>query len=185
MILPERYTRIAVLFHWVTAILITANVIFILSAESVGSENIRFMYDTHKSIGITVLGLVIMRTLWRLTHSPPALPAAYKSWEKTASKLAHSALYFIMFFMPITGWLHDSAWEAAADMKLNYFGLFELPRLGWLLNMEPTAKEAWHGLLGQAHEIGGYALYALVSIHIAAALKHQFIDKHRELQRMW
>jgi cytochrome b561 len=184
MTISERYTRPAVILHWLMAILIVINVVFILSAESVGETNIRFMYDTHKSIGITVFGLVVLRILWRLTHRPPALPFDYKRWEKLASKWTHGVLYFIMFFMPVSGWLHDSAWKGAAENKLGYFGLFELPRLGWLMDMEPAAKEAWHGVMGQAHEIGGYALYALVFLHIAGALKHQFVDKHRELQRM-
>ena len=148
-------------------------------------KNIRFVYDTHKSIGITVLGLVILLVLWRITHRPTALPAVYKPWEITVSKVTHGILYFIMFFMPLSGWLHDSAWDAAAEIKLHYFGLFELPRLEWIMQMEPVAKQALHGILGEAHEIGGYALYALVFLHIAGALKHQWIDKHKELQRMW
>jgi cytochrome b561 len=184
MTLPDRYTRTAIMLHWVIAVLIAANVFFILTADKFGDENIRFMYDTHKSIGLTVLGLVIIRLLWRVTHRPPELPADYKSWERSASKAAHLTLYFIMFFLPISGWLHDSAWEAAAEIKLNYFGLFELPRLGMIMEMEPIAKKALHGVLGEAHEIAGYALYALVFLHIGGALKHQFVDKHRELQRM-
>lgn len=184
MTLPERYTRPAIWLHWGIALLIAANVFFIQTAKSFGDENIRFMYDTHKSIGVTVLGLAVLRLLWRFTHRPPELPADYKSWERRASKAAHWSLYFIMFFLPISGWLHDSAWDAAAEIKLNYFGLFELPRLGLIMEMEPVAKKALHGILGEAHEIAGYALYALVFLHIGGALKHQFIDKHRELQRM-
>jgi cytochrome b561 len=179
-----RYTKTAVFFHWIIAVLIVVNVAFALLAESMGDENIRFMFDTHKSIGITVLGLVIMRLLWRMTHRPPALPPEYKSWERSASKITHWTLYFIMFAMPISGWLHDSAWKAAPEIKLNWFGLFELPRLGWIMNMDDATKEIWHDIMGEAHEIGGYALYALVFLHIAGALKHQLIDKHRELQRM-
>lgn len=185
MALPDRYTRPAVILHWLIAVLITINVALILSAESVADENVRFVYDTHKSIGITVFGLVMLRILWRLTHRPPALPAAYKAWEKTASKWTHGILYFIMVFMPVSGWLHDSGWKAAAEIKLYWFGLFEVPRLNFLMIMEPAAKEAWHEVLGEAHEIGAYALFALVFLHVAGALKHQFVDKHRELQRMW
>jgi cytochrome b561 len=185
MNLPDRYTRTAINLHWIIAVLIVVNVAFGLLAESMGDENIRFMFDTHKSIGITVFGLVVLRLLWRMTHKPPALPLDYKPWERTVSKAAHWSLYGLMFFMPLTGWLHDSAWEAAAEIKLNYFGLFELPRLGWIMEMEPVAKKVWHGILGEAHEIGAYALYALVFLHVAGALKHQWIDKKRELQRMW
>ncbi len=184
MTLPDRYTRMAVMLHWIIAALMIANVGLGLLFKSFGDENIRFLIDTHKSIGLTVLSLVIVRILWRITHRPPALPPEYKAWEKAASKWTHAFLYFIMFFLPISGWLHDSAWEAAAEIKLNYFGLFELPRLGLIMDMEPAAKKALHGILGEAHEIAGFALYALVFLHVGGALKHQFIDKHRELQRM-
>jgi cytochrome b561 len=183
--LTERYTRPAVILHWLIAVLIITNIVFALMAEDAPEENIRFLYDTHKSIGITVFGLVIMRILWRLTHRPPALPAEFKPWEKTVSQWTHGILYFIMVFMPVSGWLHDSAWKAAAEVKLYWFNLFELPRLGFLMAMEPAAKEAWHDILGEAHEIGAYALFALVILHVAGALKYQFIDKQRELQRMW
>ena len=124
MTLSDRYTRPAVILHWLIAVLITINVAFMLSVDLVAEESVRFMYDTHKSIGITVFGLVILRVLWRLTHRPPALPAVYKRWEVTASKWTHGILYFIMIFMPLSGWLHDGAWDAAAEIKLTYFGLF-------------------------------------------------------------
>jgi cytochrome b561 len=184
MDISDRYTRPAVILHWLIAVLIIVNVAFGLLAEDAAEENVRFMYDTHKSIGITVFGLVILRILWRLTHRPPALPSVYKVWEIAASKWTHGILYFIMVFMPISGWLHDSGWKAATEIKLYWFGLFEVPRLGYLMAMEPAAKEAWHEILGEAHEIGAYALFALVFLHIAGALKHQFVDKHKELQRM-
>jgi cytochrome b561 len=180
-----RYTRMAILFHWVVAVLIISNLTLIQFTESFGENNVRFMYDTHKSIGVTVLGLVILRLLWRLTHTPPAHLVGQKAWEKIASKWAHAFLYFLMFFMPLTGWVHDSAWDAAPEIKMYWFDLFEVPRIEWVMALEPPVKEIWHGILGQAHEIGGYALYGLIFLHVAGALKHQFYDKQRELQRIW
>lgn len=180
-----RYSRTAIALHWIIAILITINVGLALLAEAFGEDRIRFMIDTHKSIGITVLGLAIMRLIWRATHVPPALPDHYKPWERRAAAAAHVFLYLLIFAMPISGWLHDSAWKAAPEVKMYWFGLFEWPRIGWIMTMEPAAKESLHGLLGEVHELLALVLYLLVFVHIAAALKHQFIDKQPELQRMW
>ncbi len=182
--LVERYSRPAIWLHWIIGVLIIANLAIGILHDHVGEENVRFMINTHKSIGITVLGLAIMRLLWRLTHRPPALPGHYKRWEKTTSHIVHWLLYFMIFALPVTGWMHDSAWKAAPEIKMYWFGLFEWPRIGWIMNMEPAAKEAFHDVMGERHEILGFALIALVLLHIGAALKHQFIDKERELQRM-
>jgi cytochrome b561 len=66
-----------------------------------------------------------------------------------------------------------------------WFGLFEWPRIGWIMNMDPAVKESLHGLFGEVHESLALILYLLVFLHVAGALKHQFLDKHAELQRMW
>jgi cytochrome b561 len=185
MTLPERYTRPAIFFHWLIAALIIINFAFGKLYEAFGEDNIRFMINAHKSIGITILGLAIMRILWRLTHKPPPLPANFKPWEKRASHFAHIALYVLIFALPISGWLHDSAWKAAPEVKMYWFGLFEWPRISFIMNMDAEAKEVLHGQLNWFHEMFGYALFALFILHVGGALKHQFIDKHPELQRMW
>ena len=185
MTLPERYTRPAIILHWLIAALIIVNFAFGKLYEAFGEDNIRFMIDTHKSIGITVLGLAVMRILWRFTHKPPPLPEEYKPWEKRASHIAHIGLYVLIFALPISGWLHDSAWKAAPEVKMYWFGLFEWPRISVIMNMDAEAKEVLHGQLNWFHEMFGYGLLALFIAHVGGALKHQYIDKHPELQRMW
>ncbi len=180
----ERYTRPAIWLHWIIGVLMIGNIAIGFLHESFGEDNVRFMINTHKSVGITVLGLAIMRLLWRLTHRPPALPSTYQRWEKGASHAVHWLLYFLIFALPVTGWMHDSAWKAAPEIKMYWFGLFEWPRMGWIMNMDPVAKEAFHDVMGERHELLGWILIALLVLHIGGALKHQFIDKERELQRM-
>jgi cytochrome b561 len=85
----------------------------------------------------------------------------------------------------LSGWMHDSAWKAAPEIKMYWFGLFEWPRISWIMELEPVLKEQWHEVLGEVHEIMGKILLALFVLHVGGALKHQFIDKHPELQRMW
>jgi cytochrome b561 len=181
----RKYSGVAVLLHWIIAVLIIVNLVLSHMTEMIPEESIRFAIDTHKSIGITVLGLVLMRILWRVTHKPPPPAEGLKSWERQLSRFTHGILYFLMVAMPLTGWMHDSAWKAAPEIPMRWFGLFEWPRISAIMTMEPEAKEQAHGILGDWHENMGYVLIALVLLHIAGALKHQFFDGEPLLQRMW
>lgn len=180
-----RYTRVAVVLHWLIALLILCNVALGLSFEWLPDGAVRSAVDTHKSIGITVLGLVLLRILWRLGHPPPPLPRVYARWEKIASHAAHILLYGLMLALPISGWLHDSAWKGAATHPMTLFGLIGWPRIGFIESIEPGKKEMLHTLFNTVHIYLGYALYALLALHIGGALKHQWLDRERELQRMW
>jgi cytochrome b561 len=180
----ERYGRPAILLHWIIAVLIVANVTLALCVDALPDGWVRPVIDTHKSIGITVLGLALLRLLWRLSHPAPPLPKSYPRWERRAAHLAHVCLYLLIFALPLSGWMHDSAWKDAATHPMRWFYLFEWPRIGWIMQVAPPAKEALHTLFGRVHTALGYVLYALVAAHVAGALKHQWIDKHPELQRI-
>jgi cytochrome b561 len=180
----ERYTRTAIVLHWLLALLIIGNALLALSVDLLPDAWVRPVIDTHKSIGITALGLVLLRLLWRASHSPPRLPQAYASWERAASHVAHGILYALMLALPLSGWMHDSAWKDAVTHPMQLFGLFEWPRLGFITALPPAIKESMHTLFGTVHTGLGYALYALLALHVGAALKHQWIDRHPELQRM-
>ena len=180
----ERYTRTAVVLHWLLALLIVGNVLLALSVDFLPDGWVRAAIDTHKSIGITALGLVLMRLLWRVSHRPPPLPQAYASWERAASHVAHGLFYALMLALPLSGWMHDSAWKDAATHPMQLFGLFAWPRIGLIGALPPAMKESLHALLGSVHTALGYGLYALLALHVGAALKHQWIDRQPELQRM-
>ncbi len=179
-----RYTRAAVVLHWLIAVLIVANVTLGLSAEFLPDSWVRPVIDTHKSTGITVLGLVLLRILWRIGHPPPPLPVAYPRWERIGAHLAHAALYALMLALPLSGWLHDSAWKEAATHPMRLFGLVGWPRIGFIEGIEPVRKESLHDLFGAVHVALGYVLYALLALHIGGTLKHQLVDREPELQRM-
>ena len=180
----DRYTLTAVALHWLLALLLLVNVALALSVDLLPDGWVRPVIDAHKSIGITALGLVLLRILWRASHRPPPLPQAYAAWERKASHAAHALLYLVMLALPLTGWLHDSAWKDAATHPMHWFGLFEWPRIGYITALPAAAKEGWHDTFGAAHEAAGYALYALLALHVAGALKHQWADRQQELQRM-
>ena len=178
-----RYTRIAAALHWVIAVLIMGNVGLALVAESLPDGWIRPGIDLHKSIGLTVLGLVILRVLWRLAHPPPALPADYPGWQKRVSHVAHMVLYGLMFALPVSGWLHDSAFKYAGQHPLTLYWIVPWFRIGMVESMDPVAKENFHTALYTVHAVSAYALYSVLALHILGALKHQW-EGGRELQRM-
>ncbi len=182
--LPDRYTRTAVVLHWLIAALIVVNVALGLSADHLPDAWVRPVIDTHKSTGITVLGLVILRLLWRAAHRPPPLPASYARWERAAAHAAHLALYVLMLLLPLSGWLHDSAWKDAVTHPMSLYGLVPWPRIGVIERIEPVTKESLHDLFGAIHTTFGYLLYAVLALHIGGALKHQWLDREPELQRM-
>ena len=179
-----RYTRTAMILHWLIAVLIAINVATILVVEHIPEGWVRPAVDTHKSIGITVLGLVLLRILWRIANPPPPLPDAYPQWEKKTSHVAHIALYALILALPITGWLHDSAYKEAAKYPMSLFYLVPWPRISFIMNLEPQFRESFHVVTGAMHVWLGYILYGLFALHVGAALKHQWIDKKPELERM-
>ena len=181
----NKYTRIAVLLHWLIALLIICNVSLGLGSNYAPDAYVRPMIDLHKSIGITVLGLAFVRFFWRFNHAPPPLPSNYATWEKSLAETAHVLLYVLIFALPITGWIHDSAWDQAATDPMQLFWVIPWFRLGFITGLDPATKEMIHTTFGQIHHYLGYALYVVLGLHVLGALKHQIIDKHPELQRMW
>jgi cytochrome b561 len=181
----RRFSLTAIWLHWLIACLIVANTALALSANTWPDEWVRPIIDTHKSVGVTVLGLVVMRILWRATHPPPPLPASYRRWERTASHGVHGLLYLLILALPLTGWMHDSAWKEGPTHPVRLFWLVPWPRIALIANLEPALKERMHDVLFSMHVACACALYALLTLHVAGALKHEFVDRERELARMW
>lgn len=184
----QRYSGVAVLLHWLIAFLIifAVGLNWAWSNGLIPDEKIRPAIDWHKSIGILVLGLAVMRLLWRCTHRPPALPTKFQRWEVILSEITHVLLYVIMFAMPLSGWIMDSAWKDAATHPMQFLGTsFEWPRLGFIMDMDAATKDRVHDIFGAMHGLVAKLLYALFVLHVGGALKHQFLDREPELQRMW
>ncbi|TKC80382.1 cytochrome b [Trinickia terrae] len=180
----SRYSRTAMILHWLIAVGIIGNVALALSVDLLPDDWIRPVIDTHKSIGITVLGLVLLRILWRAGHRPPPLPKAFPAWERASAHAAHLLLYVLMIGLPLSGWLHDSAWKDAATHPLVLFHLVPWPRFSSVMNLDPAFKEHLHDVFGAVHTWFGYVLYAVLALHIGGALKHELIDRESVLRRM-
>lgn len=169
-----RYTRTAQALHWLVALLIFG--LFPLGLYMHGLplsvEKIE-LYSWHKWFGISVLLLVLLRIGWRLTHRPPPLPPSIPRWQQAAAEWMHEVLYLLMLFIPLSGW----ALSSAAGVPVVWWGVLPLP------NLMPASQPAEH-LLVLVHATLNYTLAALVALHVAAAIKHQFIDHDGVLQRM-
>ncbi|MFT4058298.1 MAG: cytochrome b [Legionella sp.] len=168
-----RFGIVAILFHWVIAILIIGLLALGLYMVSLpwGLQTLKF-YDWHKEYGLLVLFLAFFRLFWYLTNVNPELTLPLL--EKIAARSMHWALYLFMFAMPITGWFLTSA----AGFPPSFFGLFTLPTL---IAADPQKL----ALFQQIHKWLGYALIVAISLHFAAALKHHFINKDDILRRMF
>ncbi|WP_114690003.1 cytochrome b [Polynucleobacter necessarius] len=169
-----RYTSVAILLHWVMALLIFVTWSIAIAVDDMPLSPTRITgLSWHKWFGVTIFFLVVLRLLWRATHPAPALNLAMPVWQERIMQLTHIAMYLLMAVMPVVGWLMSSA----KGYTVNYFGLFELPDL--------VGKDKALGhQLKEVHEFLANGLMALVELHILAALKHQFIDKDGLLSRM-
>lgn len=170
-----RYTFTAKALHWLMALGLTgAFALGFYMADLPLSPAKLQLYSWHKWAGVTLLALVLLRLLWRITHTPPALPAGMPGWQIKASDASHIALYALMLAAPVSGWLMSSA----EGFTVVWFGVLALP------DLVPKDK-ALADTLKSLHSVLNYSMLALVCLHVAAALKHQFVDKDGVLGRMW
>ena len=172
--LPTRYSAVAQAFHWIiAALIVTQFVLFNLEDDlPIGAHKLALL-ARHKSVGMTVLMLAILRLLWRLKHPPPALPPGMTPPQRMLARATHIAFYVLLFAMPITGWMMSSA----KNYSVSWFGLFTRPNL-------IGKSEAAYNFLHSTHEFLSDVLFAIAVLHILAALKHHFWNKDDVLLRM-
>lgn len=174
----KRYHPVSIVLHWVLAIALISIFCFgIYMADLPFSPARLKLFNWHKWAGISILALSAVRLLWRVTHPAPPLPAkielAMPEWQLKAHHATHIALYALFFAVPLIGW----AYTSTAGFPVVLFGQFPLPDL-----LGPD--KALAALIKPWHQISAYALAALAVLHMAAALKHQFIDRDDLLKRM-
>jgi cytochrome b561 len=190
----ERYTAVAIVLHWAIA----AAILFMLplgfwmheqAEHGNAGESVFRAFQLHKSVGLTVLLLSLVRLGWRVANPPPPLPAHMPAWERFAAKATHWAFYALMLGLPLSGWLFVSAgWSLHEDRSLavptHYFGLFQVPALFGLPRAGEEVREAVAGAAFRAHALMAWAAIALAGLHVAAALKHHLFDKDNVLTHM-
>jgi cytochrome b561 len=164
--------------HWLLALMILgAFVMGVYMTDLPFSPQRLKLHNWHKWAGITLLMLTVLRLLWRVTHRPPALPAAVANampgWQTRAYHATHHLMYLLFFAVPLIGW----AYSSAAGFPIVWFGQIPLPDL-------LPADKALAELIKPLHQLSALCLMALAGLHVAAALKHQWIDRDSLLLRM-
>jgi len=171
---PHRYSAVAQGFHWIIAGLILTQFTLGWLADDLplGMRKLALL-ARHKSFGMTVLMLAVLRLLWRLFNRPPELPSGMSKTETILARGTHAAFYVLLFAMPLTGWTMSSA----KNYSVSWFGLFTWPNL-------ISPDEHAFDLLRATHVIMSDVLLAIAILHIVAALKHHFWNKDDVLVRM-
>lgn len=162
------YGTFAKFLHWTMATLILLNYILGLTLEKSN------LYNFHKQTGLTILVLLIIRVIWRLTSPYPGAVESLSTMERYAAKLGHLALYLFMLAIPLSGILMVNSY----GYPLKFWGVFTLPAI--IGAQSDSASE----LISKVHEILANVMIAFVALHILAALKHHIIDKNEVLLRM-
>lgn len=168
------YSKGSKFFHWLIALIVIVMLSVTFFFGDLPKDIRPTAYTVHKSFGITVLFLMILRLIWLLKSGKPSLPKSVALWQQRAAHTVHYALYILIISMALSGWLMTMA----ADRIPYYFGLFPFP-LPWV---EPD--KALAQLMNTTHKTLAWIIIAFVALHIAAALKHYFIDKDDVVQRM-
>lgn len=195
MSVSNRYTKTAVVLHWLIAIAIFGMFALGWYMSELPKEGPKqmafdlfdlgiytwqlseeatlrtFYFNLHKSIGVTLLALVIFRLIWRITHKPPALLTSYSAFERKLATSAHHLLYLLMIVLPVSGLLMT----LYSKYGLKWFGIDFLPGLD---------NKGLRDIFKESHEIIGVIILLVIIIHILGALKHKFVDKDTTMQRM-
>ena len=172
----SRYSRGAIVLHWLIALLIIGNVAGAWLSEDLPKPDRAAIMALHKAFGITILLLTLVRIAWRLTHTPPPMVETLKAWEAALARVTHWLFYILMLAMPLTGWAFVSA--ASHGKPVSMFGLINMPALP--VGFDKTTAGTFQDL----HSTLGFVIVGLFALHVAGALKHQFLDRDGTLRRM-
>jgi cytochrome b561 len=179
----QRYNRVAMTLHWLIAFLIIGMLLMGLVMGDLPSGPLKGqVYQLHKSIGITILLLSLARLGWRLLNPPPALASPMAIWEKTLLHSVHWGFYALIILMPLSGWAMSTAF--APDRPIVLYGLLAWPNFPVLPAVSEAEPKALAKQLSEVHELLGNLIWALLALHVGAALKHHFWKRDEVLLRM-
>lgn len=176
MATPAHYTGTAIALHWFIAVLLLGQFAFGLALEDIprGTPERGYYVNLHKSVGILIGVLILLRLAWRLTHKPPPLPDTMAPWQRRAAWFSHAALYACMLALPLSGYL-------ASNFSRHGIKFFNMVRWApW----GPDDKTLY-ALFNGAHHLAALLLAVFVAVHVLAVAKHMLIDRDRLLLRMW
>ena len=180
--MSERYTSVAITLHWLIALAIVGMIFggWYMSDLPDGAPGQYFLYQMHKSVGITILLLTIARIIWRGMNPPPPLPEDMNSLEKTASHLVHLGFYGLMIALPLTGWLYSSV-SIKLDVPTVLYGVISWPDVPFV---EGLKTETASGAVNFVHSKLAWVVFALLALHVAGAVKHELSAEEGVVKRM-
>lgn len=171
----RRYDHVAMTLHWLVAFGVIAQILlglWMIDIPKLPAGVRAYWFNLHKSIGITLGVLIVMRLAWRFTHRPPPLPFTMPRWQVRAAAASHWLLYACMITMPLAGVLGS----IFSGYPIKYFGL-TLPGWGW-------KDEAVKEFFSTVHFVAAILFISLIKLHVLAALKHLFFDRDGVFHRM-
>ena len=171
---PAKYTGVAMLLHWLMTLLIFIlfGLGWYMTELPKGSPERTWFFALHKSVGLTTALLVIVRVIWRLQHTPPALPETIVRWKRRLAEATHHLLYLLMFVQPVSGYISSSF----SGHSTRFWGI-PLPDWGW-------EDQALNELFTSIHVASSMALLSLIILHILGALHHGWAREDAVLRRM-
>jgi len=178
----ERYTGVAIALHWLLALALGGMIAIGNNMHDAEGRPISWLFQLHKSIGITILVLVIARLAWRYLNPPPQLPDGMTPLEEKASHYVHLGLYALMVLLPLTGWIMVSVSPFAIATVL--FGAVGWPHLPVLPELALETREQIYPNVEFIHEILSKLLFLLFVLHVAGSIKHELSDDEGVLKRM-
>jgi cytochrome b561/polyisoprenoid-binding protein YceI len=182
--LAADYSGTAKLLHWLIASFVVALLSVGLTMTRIGDLQLKYeLYQLHKSLGVTVLGLMILRLAWRLAAKPPPLPHM-AAWERGAAQGTHVLLYALLLAMPLTGWATVSAAMPPFNFPTLLYARIAWPHIPFIEHLTLVEKKTVEPILKNVHAALGWTLLALVGLHTAAALRHGFILRDGIMVRM-
>lgn len=172
----DHYTRTSIALHWLIALLLLGQFAFGLMLEDIprGTPERGIYVNLHKSSGIVIGLLIVLRIVWRLTHQPPPLPASMPAWQRHAGRFGHAVLYLCMLALPLSGYLASNF----SKYGVKFFNVVHLPPWG------PEDKTLYAFFNG-THHVAALLLAVFVALHVLAVAKHMLIDRDGLLWRMW
>jgi cytochrome b561/polyisoprenoid-binding protein YceI len=170
-----RYSALAVVLHWAIALAIVLQIILAGRMEGPRTPTSFAITQLHKSVGITILLLSLLRIAWRLMNPPPPMPLTMAPWEKALAKVTHVGFYGVMLGMPLTGWLMVSASRKLIPTLL--YGVVPWPMIPGVPGLAPGAKHLAHTIGETGHGLIAKLIYVLLALHVAGALKHQLFSR--------
>lgn len=171
----QRWGSVARFFHWTIVLLILVQgTIGLVMVDLPKRPSVIPVFSFHKSLGLTILALAMLRLLWRLFDPRPHAPASMPRWQVLGARSGHALLYLLIFLVPLSGWWFDSV---ASLRPLYWFGLLPVPHWG-------GPNPAWKDFAAATHAFLFWALIAVAVGHAAMALIHHFHNRNPVLRRM-